>query len=831
MILRGRPAGLVCIALLGTLLSSSAAQGAQIVAVPSKATPDELAQAKQALQGGSVVAMYNATPQSFSGDFNLAIPQTSQSRQHEVRFTVLAAYRTPNGVIQTYVGPPESSAQSGASAWETDFQDWAEQVDLPKDGATPDAAAWTPLSVSTLNATSDNGNSLREMVSVYRANSSNSRVDYYMVTKQVDTKPDYSGCQALASCHYLNTSRTMTIQTDVPAGPEYALFDHGPTTANGSTSEGFSIGAGVDGLTPTVSASYSETWNVQDVATQDNTDSNTNVASWTDNFSEAGATNGHPPAATTGLYEDDQAAIFTVPAGTATFNVLIQDRANFGGWTAWSDLSDWVAVDAFVLVQPPSLTVSPANLVVLPGQHVTFNITASIPASSGENLSWNISNIPGSLSLNTTTGAGSQSIVFDVPSNATPGLLGTLNIDTNPVYGAPEVRTGPIQLPITVVNSANSIAPGVLITGGKPWDSPEPLSTAEVWNPATQVSTPVGDMTTARMNHTANAVAGNQVFIAGGLDSTYLSLNTTELYNELTQQFTAGPPMKQARAYHTATLLNDGTVLLVGGYDQNGNVLASAEIYNPTNNTIAQTGSMSQARTFHTATLLADGRVLIAGGSSSASGVTPAPLATAEIYNPQTRTFSPTGSMPAPVQGQTATLLPNGQVLLARGLNSNGVSTAVMLFTPASGAFTSESSHMMDEGFPNAAMVTLAPAEAAAFNAAAVLIEGWGDNQNGALEWLTNNSFGASGAMQEIRDQPAALVLQNTNTAWDGCVMAAGGVESGTGSSGGTTIEVELYKWPQVAKWVAAGKMTTPRSGHTLTLFGIGNAASSASQP
>lgn len=90
---------------------------------------------------------------------------------------------------------------------------------------------------------------------------------------------------------------------------------------------------------------------------------------------------------------------------------------------------------------------------------------------------------------------------------------------------------------------------------------------------------------------------------------------------------------------HTATLLPNGEVLIVGGEDINNNILASAELYNPTTGTFSATGSLNTAREFHTATLLNNGEVLIAGGSNFTSSLT-----SGELYNPATGTFSYTGS-------------------------------------------------------------------------------------------------------------------------------------------------------------------------------------------
>jgi phosphohistidine swiveling domain-containing protein len=70
------------------------------------------------------------------------------------------------------------------------------------------------------------------------------------------------------------------------------------------------------------------------------------------------------------------------------------------------------------------------------------------------------------------------------------------------------------------------------------------------------------------------------------------------------------------------------------------------------------TGSMTVARTGHTATLLANGQVLVAGGSFDTS---------AELYDPSSGIWTPTGSLTVARFAHTATLLPNGQVLVAGG--------------------------------------------------------------------------------------------------------------------------------------------------------------------
>src|SRR5271169_3678461 len=111
------------------------------------------------------------------------------------------------------------------------------------------------------------------------------------------------------------------------------------------------------------------------------------------------------------------------------------------------------------------------------------------------------------------------------------------------------------------------------------------------------------------------------------------------------QSWTFTGSMQQARATFTATLLNNGQVLVVGGTYRGNFVqygLTSAELYNPATGTFTTTGSLNTGRDGHTATLLNDGQVLIAGGQNNSTR-----LSSVELYDPTTGKFTVTGNMHA----------------------------------------------------------------------------------------------------------------------------------------------------------------------------------------
>ncbi len=235
-------------------------------------------------------------------------------------------------------------------------------------------------------------------------------------------------------------------------------------------------------------------------------------------------------------------------------------------------------------------------------------------------------------------------------------------------------------------HTATALPDGRLVVVGGQDSDGRGTASVELFDPVAGTFWPSQSLGSARSLHAATTLMDGRILIAGGAAFGSAVL-TCELYDPATGAFASGPRLNVGRAAPTATLLRDGRVLFTGGANADLAPIASAEIYDPATGTISPTGSMSVARDRHTATLLRDGRVLIVGGSQVRSGTPTSGLASAEIWDPATGRFTPTGSLASARLLHAATLLPGGLVLITGGGNTLLAPLAIELYDPEAGTF------------------------------------------------------------------------------------------------------------------------------------------------
>ena len=296
---------------------------------------------------------------------------------------------------------------------------------------------------------------------------------------------------------------------------------------------------------------------------------------------------------------------------------------------------------------------------------------------------------------------------------------------------------------------------------------------AEIYDPSTNAWSSTGSTANGRDENVAAPLADGRVLVAGGENANICTNDlTTELYDPSTGTWSFTGNLLLARAGATATLLGNGEVLLTGGGNRCGSVFSEAELYDPGTGTWSVSGSMTSGREWQSAVRLADGRVLVAGGE----GPFPFPsLASAEIYDPATGTWTATGSMALTRCCNTTsflTLLADGRVLAAAGASgfanfatANG--PAAEIWDPATGVWTPTGS--MSVGRQGGTFSRL--------NDGKVLAAGGYDGtsyQSSAELWdPATGTWSSTASLAAARGGHTGTVLAN------GKVLAAGGVNSG----------------------------------------------------
>lgn len=232
----------------------------------------------------------------------------------------------------------------------------------------------------------------------------------------------------------------------------------------------------------------------------------------------------------------------------------------------------------------------------------------------------------------------------------------------------------------------------VLITGGYLTGSTTTVAnTAELYDPVTGTFSSAGNMSSARVEHSATLLPNNTVLIAGGTSSGFSNsgLATAETFDPTTNAFTAtAGNMPGAFRAHAAVYFKSGAtdfVLLAGGAAGTGSESNAAYVYNVGTRTFANaSGTMLTARMYAGGALISDSddKVLVAGGRRSGN-----PEPTAEIYDHGVG-FSATGTMTAAREGSDVLRLPDGRIAMVGNDVSSTTGNHTEFYNPSTGTFT-----------------------------------------------------------------------------------------------------------------------------------------------
>ena len=412
----------------------------------------------------------------------------------------------------------------------------------------------------------------------------------------------------------------------------------------------------------------------------------------------------------------------------------------------------WAAVGAanpLPSIAAVSITVTPASVNLSPGG--TQQFTATVTGAADTSVTWTVQpaasggSILASGLYTAPATVGSYTVIATSNADVTQSATATVSV-------AGFLRTGLLNpAPVTATLLADGT---VLYTDGA-------ISAAETYDPAASASTATGSMTIPRTNYTATLLQSGKVLIAGGQRSGQTTA-AAEVYDPVARSFSATGSLSAPREGHAATLLHDGRVLIVGG--DKGNCTSScfyntAELYDPVAGTFSlATGTLPVAPAIPVASplgtaasiLLANGKVLIAGGGIGG---------TAEVFDPATELFTPTGAMVNQGDGFSGTLLQNGKVLFVTGGINEAAAATAEIYDPASGIFTAVGNLNLARGFDTATLLR---------NGQVLIVGGWSTPAAELFDPVTGN-FALTGSVQEPR------IAQHATLLADGTVLVAGG--------------------------------------------------------
>jgi hypothetical protein len=335
-----------------------------------------------------------------------------------------------------------------------------------------------------------------------------------------------------------------------------------------------------------------------------------------------------------------------------------------------------------------TVTIAPNSVTVLRDATQTF--TANVTGTSNTAVTWSIEESSGG----TIDSAG----LYTPPQNG----AGTFHVVAESQASSVGIGVAVVTVPmpqITINPAASTLRPA----GTQAFAATVTGLTNTTVNLTIQ---PIGGgLINSAGLYTAPAASGFYNVVATSAEESTLTATAIVTVTTSSSAFTPTGNLTEARGLHTATLLPNNKVLVAYGSNSTSYTaatgyvgLSSVELYDPTTQTFTEIMGEDGSGIFgHTATLLPNGDVLLAGGfvndiwaygdSTSNNG--------AGLYDSTTGVLGGTGNMTANRGGHTATLLATNKVLIAGGSDGDITGTGLAsaeLYDPTAGTFTATGS-------------------------------------------------------------------------------------------------------------------------------------------
>jgi N-acetylneuraminic acid mutarotase len=165
------------------------------------------------------------------------------------------------------------------------------------------------------------------------------------------------------------------------------------------------------------------------------------------------------------------------------------------------------------------------------------------------------------------------------------------------------------------------------------------------------------------------ASADGRVFATGGVDESGTAMTLVEAYSPGSGTWSAVAPVPEARYAHASVRGSNGLIYVIGGMVDN-NPAASVRAYDPSSNAWSPAADMTTSRVGLAAAVVG-GKIYVTGGVTG-TRFNRSYLASGEVYDPATNTWSPLASMQEPRYFHAMAAGPDGRIYAIGGTNAMG---------------------------------------------------------------------------------------------------------------------------------------------------------------